>query len=413
MLLPFSERSISRQADRSTVNIARVKQSFWEDSFIGIVATHRRLHDFTNDQGIAGTDGEGAAFGVDGRIRFHQNYHVEFQANGSHTRESVSPELIDSDTTFNYGRNTVALDGEEYDGHAVYVSLERNARTWNADLDYREFSPTFRTDNGFTTRNDYRQVSFWTGLFFRPNKRWLVNWEPSVGIGRIWDHEGFMDMDPGSFTGAAKDEWVRPSLYFRLINQTDLSLQYLNSRERFAGEVFEGISRASINVNSSPSEVISGGFHYTEGRTIYRNPEDPDMAYTRSFSAYLNFKPTQRLFIQPDLNYSRLDRLDKYMEQNPDAERNIFEGYILRTRLTYQFSRELYLRLIVQYDDFSERVDVEPLLTYQINPFTVFYAGVTGAYQYYDQNDYTGLDQSQWEMTARRFFAKLQYLFRI
>jgi hypothetical protein len=413
MLIPFSERSIGRQADQSTVNIARVQQSIGEDSYVGAVFTHRRMHDFTNENSISGTDGEGMVYGLDARLRLHRNYRLEIQGTGSHTREPVAPDLIATDATFDGGRHTVALDGESFSGDAAYISFERSARTWNADLDYWEYSPTFRTDNGFTTRNDYRQVSFWTGLFFRPNKEWLVNWEPSIGIGRIWNHSGRVHFDLASFGGSAKDEWVRPNLYFRLKNQTDVNVQYLNSRERFGGQVFEGISIGTVNIDSRFSELLSGGLRYSIGRTIYRDLDAPELAFGRDFSAYFNFKPTQRVFIQPDFDYSRLDHQDGYLKANPEAERTIFEGFILRNRLTYQFSRELYLRLIVQYDEFSDRVDFEPLITYQINPFTVFYTGVTSAYHFYDDNDYDGLRNSRWELTSRRFFAKLQYLFRV
>ena len=43
----------------------------------------------------------------------------------------------------------------------------------------------------------------------------------------------------------------------------------------------------------------------------------------------------------------------------------LFAGYVLRTRTNLQFTRELFLRVVVQYNDFSQRLDVEPLLTYK------------------------------------------------
>ncbi|MCK4573534.1 MAG: hypothetical protein KAU36_04140 [candidate division Zixibacteria bacterium] len=46
----------------------------------------------------------------------------------------------------------------------------------------------------------------------------------------------------------------------------------------------------------------------------------------------------------------------------------------------------------MQYNDFSERLDIEPLLTYRVNPFTKFYIGMTSGYRYYDNTNYTELD---------------------
>lgn len=67
----------------------------------------------------------------------------------------------------------------------------------------------------------------------------------------------------------------------------------------------------------------------------------------------------------------------------------------------------------MQYNDFSERLDIEPLLTYRVNPFTKFYIGMTSDYRYYNNTNYTELDKSEWSLDSRQIFAKVQYLFRL
>ncbi len=58
----------------------------------------------------------------------------------------------------------------------------------------------------------------------------------------------------------------------------------------------------------------------------------------------------------------------------------------------------------------SKRWDIDPLVTYRINPFSVFYIGST--HDYHDlKNDPAA--SSKWGMTERHFFMKLQYLFQI
>lgn len=71
----------------------------------------------------------------------------------------------------------------------------------------------------------------------------------------------------------------------------------------------------------------------------------------------------------------------------------------------YQFSPELYIRLITQYDSFDKSVEFFPLLSYKLNPFTIFYIGSTQSLS--DFGDPFGMRQ-----TARQFFVKLQYLWR-
>ena len=51
-------------------------------------------------------------------------------------------------------------------------------------------------------------------------------------------------------------------------------------------------------------------------------------------------------------------------------------------------------------------LSVEPLLSYKLNPFTIFYIGST--HDYWDVNQEGKLYRS-----SQRFFAKFQYLFRI
>ena len=58
-----------------------------------------------------------------------------------------------------------------------------------------------------------------------------------------------------------------------------------------------------------------------------------------------------------------------------------------------------------EYDK-QEFLSVEPLLSYKLNPFTIFYIGST--HDYWDQNQEGKLYRS-----SQRFFAKFQYLFRI
>jgi len=45
-----------------------------------------------------------------------------------------------------------------------------------------------------------------------------------------------------------------------------------------------------------------------------------------------------------------------------DSGEKLFEGFVSRVRSNLQFTRELSMRLVVQYNDFSEKWEVDPLL---------------------------------------------------
>jgi hypothetical protein len=281
----------------------------------------------------------------------------------------------------------VAYDGEEFWGHGIYAEFERDARLWNFELRWNAASPTFRADNGFVTANSRRLAEMWTGLIFRPDTRVFDEITPNVVVARLWN-----------FDGVRKDEWLRPELFMKFKKQTGVSLAYLWSNELFHGIQFDGIHRWSGEIWSDYIESFKPGIWYQSGRTIARNIEVPVLGDSRELSAWAAIKPIDRLVIQPSFDYARL----RYHDTTDD----IFNGWIFRTRVNYQFTRELFMRLIVQYDEFDERLDVDPLLTYRLNPFTVFYLGST--------HDFREIGTTQdMTQTERQFFLKLQYLFRV
>ncbi len=422
IMVPLLERSLSFQADEAVVNIFRARRAFGDNTYLGLIATDRRLLDFPYE-GVDIKGGAGSVYGFDGSVRFLTHFRYDLQVLGSHTEEpgAGKPDSViiiaPPDQTFDNGHYTAELDGEKFDGRAVYTSLRRESRIWNADLSYNEFSPTFRTDNGFNTRNNTRQLEFWTGLDFRPNREWLISWQPFVTCSRVWNYDGTVNLDPGAFDRGARDEWIIPQLSFTFKGQTGVEFSYLWSREHFANRIFPGIRRWSLNVSSRFSEYVNVDGSMTIGKIIYRDPVHPELGDAVQMDFGVDLKPTMRLYISTTLEYAKMDHRDSYFEVHPLAEKNIYSGYIMRSRLTYQFTREWFLRLVVQYDDFDRSFDLEPLLTWQLNPFTVFYIGMNSRYRYFDADDFEPdqrlFDKSKWEQSQRQFFAKLQYLFRV
>ena len=120
-----------------------------------------------------------------------------------------------------------------------------------------------------------------------------------------------------------------------------------------------------------------------------------------SVYAALNYKPIDRLTLEPSINYLKGNHYETGDE--------LFKGYITRTRVRFQASRELSTRLVVQYNDFSNSWDIDPLVTYRISPFSVFYFG--SSYDYGEvQNTIT--QETLNKVKQRQFFVKLQYLFQ-
>lgn len=152
-----------------------------------------------------------------------------------------------------------------------------------------------------------------------------------------------------------------------------------------------------MELESDFSEAFNFGVETEFGKSIARRTDPPILGDWFEAEAWAGIKPTQRLILGP---------VFRYQELGDPAGGKVFAGYTLRTRINYQFTREFFLRLVVQYNQFSDRLDLEPLVTYRINPFTAFFVG--SRHRMDELPDPHGI-----ELTERQYFAKFQYLFRI
>ncbi|MFB3908683.1 MAG: DUF5916 domain-containing protein [Candidatus Eisenbacteria bacterium] len=376
LVVPFEEQSSMLWTDESISNIARYRRSLGEESFVGALLTHRRWDD----------ESYGALASLDGSFRFFHNYRFSFQGAGSRTAEphdTLASAGLEG-LTFDDGRRTAILDGERYDGRSLYASVGRDARLWNANFTLSENSPTFRVANGSLGRNDIRQIEFWNGLFFRPTGKVVQRVTPSVDIARVWN-----------FRNVRKDEWLVPELELGLVGQTTVSVSGVWSSERFGGIVFDGIRRAELNVETQYSAAIQGGLEFRKGRTIARFTDPPVLGRSTDLELWASVRPSGRILIEPSYAWSRM--------RDPGDTATLFDGYLLRTRASYQFTRRAFLRLVVEYDRFDDALALEPLLTYKVNPFTMFYVGWT--------ERYADLRKEGDPLhTRQQIFLKLQYL---
>jgi len=379
LILPFEERSEVLSTGKSTSNILRLRRNFGEDSHVGGLVTDRRWDDKSS----------GSVLSMDGGLRLLRNYRFEWQVAASHTDEPNDTTLTDgiSQEYFDDSLHTAAFDGEDFWGQGLYASIERDGRHFMFDVDYGYSSPTFRAPNGFLFRNDRSELTLWSGVYFRKDTGILEEVMPMVSAGRVWNSRG-----------VRKDEWIVPGLEMEFKGQTRIEIEQIWSRETFREIYFPEIRRTSVEVSNEFLERVRGGVEVTHVNHIARNLEVPAMGNGTDISAWAQIKPMMRLMIQPSFEHSSLYRVDD--------KREIFRGYVLRTRTSLQITRRASLRFIVQYDDFDDALDIEPLFSYKVSPFTVFYLGSTHTHEKWDAPD----APSSREETERQIFLKWQYL---
>ena len=154
-----------------------------------------------------------------------------------------------------------------------------------------------------------------------------------------------------------------PRVRLNMVGQTTVNAWYLWSHERFRNIEFPEIHRGKVSIDSNFSNAVSAGVGYQGGRFIARGLPQPVLGHGGALDLYATLKPIARLVLEPTYSWQRLHR--------PDDDTIIFTGGVFRARAQYQLTRELFARLITQHDGFGHAWEIDPLVSYKINPFTI------------------------------------------
>jgi len=255
-------------------------------------------------------------------------------------------------------------------------------------MDYQATSPTFRADNGFVTQSNRRRFFTWQNYSFWPRNSFFEQIRPHTAFGYEFD-----------FDGRRRDIYYWLGGLVRIKGQTELIIsRLLFSNEVFAGKDFRGMQRTELYLTSNFSPHAGIETQWEFGERIAKSEDVPVMGRGFQGDVKATLKPWSQLILEPTLAYSRLD--------DRETGETLFDGYIFRLRSTYQATRRLILRLVTQYDRFDARLEIDPLVTYRVNPFTAFFFGST--HEYHDFEEFRG----GLEPIGRQFFFKVQYFVR-
>lgn len=384
-MIPLDASNYTLNGHKSLVNVVRGSRQFGDNSQIGFMMSDRRY-----DGG-----GSGSIASIDGSFRLSRTYRFRGQYIMSHTAEPTFGSTFGG-RRFDLDKHTAALDGEKYWGDAFITRLDRGTRHLFVFAGYNQIAPTYRTQTGYDPVANHRTAELFGGLTIRPKKGPIVTINPQVYYSRRWDFK----------TGVCRFDQMNASVDINTsIAQTYIGIQYYDYYERWRGAPFDGLSTVSFNVNSRPSDKVGVAGYLNGGKGLARFAAA--RANTVSYGLSLNIKPVDRITVEPSLDYSRMTRLS-------DGDR-YFSGYITRTRVQFQGTKALSVRLVVQYDDFSKNWDIDPLMTYRLSPFSVLYLGSTMDYGEVSTQPEEPTDpiQTKWRTTHRQVFMKLQYLFQV
>jgi hypothetical protein len=373
---------------RARFGIFRVNRDIFKQSTIGFLLTDREFANSYN-----------RVLGVDGRFKLNENWVAGFQAALSRTQ---------------------LLDGSKSSGSAYNATLSRRGRSFGYDFSYNSFSPGFHTESGFVERTDIHDFKQVVEYRFRPEGKYLISWGPRIATQGVFDHSG-LRLD---FT---QDN----SVSFELIGDSEIGVEYNLGRERLRPKDFPVLTEnrdfrrneKAVFFNTSFFDWFTFEGKHGWGTLINFDPPDgqaPFLANATQSEFLLTLRPRTNLRIDNTYLLTRLN--DRF------TNANVLTNHIIRSKWNYQFSRELSLRVILQYDavltnpeftaeETTKNINADFLVTYLINPWTALYVGYNSNAQNIDlvRTD-SGAEiirrRNRFINDGRQFFIKFSYLFR-
>lgn len=185
-----------------------------------------------------------------------------------------------------------------------------------------------------------------------------------------------------------------------------------------------------VRANSDWLSWLGVGVHYFRGSGINYYPAEglaPFLGTEQSLEAEVTLRPSSRLRLDQAYLYADLTTSDESGLPPGASQGRIFTDHILRTRVNYQFTRELSARVIFDVEalspnpslvalDDERRFNADVLLTYLLNPWTAVYVGYSDGYANQPLAPIAAppLSRADLPLTSvgRQVFVKLSYLFR-
>lgn len=371
LLLPGNQGSDFTSLDQeSEIAVGRYAYDVGENSRIGALATSRRGDDYRN-----------TVAGIDARFLFRDYNTLEFQ-------------YLDSDTRYpDAAVDDFDLDANEASGSAYRVRLARDTRQWSFFALQDQFDAGFRADMGFVTQVDFDKsvLGAYRRFIAEPNKWWN-----QISIGGDWDitHAG---------DGRLLERELEAEVSLQAALRSYIEVGVFDRARDFEGVLYEE-SGASLYAEMNPSGATFLGLFIRGGDQI-----DFD-----------NSRLGKTLRISPRMNQRFGDalsfRLRHTWEQLEHESERVFTANLTDLRSQYQFSARLFVRLVLLYSDIdrnaakyvdsieerSSSVSSQLLLSYKINPQTVFFLG-------YGDNRIENDDFASLTQTDRSFFMKVGY----
>ncbi len=311
-------------------NVFRTKADVGSGSYVGFTLTDKEL----------GSGSWSRLGGVDGQLRFKNRVFFNFQAVASKASEE---------------RERTAL------APGLYGELYYTTKHWTLGGFYKAIHPDFQASLGFVNRTDYRSAGGFASYRIYADKKYLNQVQFRIQAGK---RLGYAD-------SVTQDTWIRPQVQLRLTEFNQIFVEFEAGLERFAGVEFR---KQTLSVQSQITFVSWMPFFlfFETGDNINYDPDNAYLGRSNAYGLSATFKPSKRLQLGVDFSKQTFwDRADG----SGDWDYNV-----VRQKTTYQVSKTLSFRAIVDYNFFYKEAFGSLLASWVLRPGTVFFLGIDNNY---------------------------------
>jgi hypothetical protein len=326
--------------------VFRGRREIFKESSIGAIYTRREFEGSHNQVG-----------GLD----FHFKWKNNWTAEGQHVQS----------TTHN-------LDGTHQNGSSTNLWLDYTDKSKEINTMYIDTTQGFLTETGFFRRPDIRRWSNFSSYQWRPEGK-IVTWHgPSMFDEHIWDH-----------SGTRLTNSVNVNYKVALPRQTILGAYINGGHERLKPTDFPVLTE-DLDLRSGRQGFFFDSFYFpmltlhgewnrgTDFNFVPAANQKPYVALSNNGYLQATVKPFAQLTIDNTYFLTRL--------REPVTGQSAFNNHIVRSKWNYQFTRELSLRFIAQYDSTlanpaftslttGKHFNADFLITYLLRPGTAVYVG--------------------------------------
>ena len=343
-------------------NVMRLSKDIFARSQLGFIAMSKEY-----------SGGYNRTIGLDGRLRFENNYNISYEGVKSFT------------------------DKFDKNNHSVNIYFSHYTDFFKFCYWYKEQAPHFiGNELGFYDYNNFRDIGGWMQFAPRFEKIGIRQMGNNLNFwGENFQNKNYFDK---STLGLSWNYnfWIRTMNY------------WMFGAGRGDGEYYDRFDRVFypnlaywVWLRNNENSSIYFNLYHRQGK--YRT------GYSWSYEATLRFRFNDRFNLEFEHNRSLAHLLNK---DTNTLDRNYYQIY--RSKIYYHFTQKLNIRLILQYNGMEDRLDAYYLLAYNFKPGSFLYVAYTERFDSSLYTDRHGMEvMPRFGSSYKVLQVKLSYLLQI